>query len=85
MAGNNKHLPLQAVSVDQESGSSLAGWFWLKFTPKVAIQLSVRAVVSSEGVSVSKLILVALVRPQNIHFQGHSHVPFHRTASYNGS
>lgn len=85
MAGNSKHLPLQAVSVDQESGSSLAEWFWLKFTPKVAIQLSARAVVSSEGVSTSKLIHVALGRPPKIQFQGHSHVPFHRTVSHYGS
>lgn len=85
MLGNSKHLPVQAVSVAQESRSSLAGWLWLKVTLKLSIQLSARAVVSSEGAFTSKLIHAALGKPQKIHFQSHSHVPFHRTASHYGS
>ena len=46
--------------MDQKHGSGLAGWFWLKFTPKVAIQLSGRTEFSSEGKSASELIHVAL-------------------------
>ena len=81
MCGNNKHLLPHTDSVAQESGSGLSGWFWLKVTPEITVQLSARAVVSSIGVSTSELTHVALGWPQKIHFQDYTYASFHRTAS----
>lgn len=78
MAGNNKYLLPQIVSVAQESGCYLAGWFRLRVIHGVAVLLSARAGVSE--VSTFELSHVAVGKPQKLCFRDCSHVPFHRTA-----
>ena len=38
-------ISLLTVSVREKSGSSMAGWFWLKVSHKAAIEVSARATV----------------------------------------
>lgn len=59
-----QQLFIISVSEGQESGCSLAGWFWLRVSHAVALRMSVSAILfedlTESGEAASKVILTRL-------------------------